>query len=213
MTNFGVTSDSVVEARLRAHWKNHAGGPGIVNLSLGTYSMDDETPLATRKLIAEMREDGWILVSSAGNDASCRPMWPAASPEVIGVAATGPAGPAPFTNYGPWVDACAPGQDVVATFPNAMIEVPPEAGEAPPEGSPEITEGVGAAGAAKAAVWSGTSFATPAVVGAICHTAAALRASDLIVTTKDRLRVAAENTVHDPALLRLPGLGTVVNVT
>lgn len=213
MTNFGVTSDSVVEARLRQHWNDHGGGPGIVNLSLGTYSMDDETPLATRKLVADMRDDGWILVASAGNDASCRPMWPAASPEVVGVAATGPAGPAPFTNYGPWVNACAPGEDVVAIFPDAMIPTPRDAGDAPPEQGPELTENVPAEATPTAASWSGTSFATPAVVGAICHAAAALQPSDLVASPRDRLRVATENTVHDPALLRLPGLGTVVNVT
>ena len=226
MTNFGVTSDSVVEARLRAYWnkrkKEEANqgnvlGPGIVNLSLGTYSMDDETPLATRKLIAELRNEGWILVASAGNDLTCRPMWPAASPEVIGVAATASNGPASFTNYGPWVDACAPGQDVVAIFPEAMTEVPRTGGEHRPpandEQSPMLTEDVAAAATPMAAVWSGTSFSTPAVVGVICHAAAELMLDGAVPTIEERLRLAADNTVNDPALLRLPGLGTVVNVT
>ena len=47
-------------------------------------------------------------MASAGNDALSRPVLPAALPGVVGVGALGPGGPAPFPNYGPWVDACAP---------------------------------------------------------------------------------------------------------
>ena len=39
-----------------------------------------------------------------------------ALPEVVGVGALGPTGPAPWSNYGPWLDASAPGTDLVSSF-------------------------------------------------------------------------------------------------
>ena len=68
-----------------------------------------------------------VFVASAGNDASCRPTWPACLGHVFGVGAAGVDGPAPFTNYGPHVEACAPGVDIVSTF---LYGLDPGRGEA-----------------------------------------------------------------------------------
>ncbi|MEY2434519.1 MAG: hypothetical protein QOC92_4244, partial [Acidimicrobiaceae bacterium] len=86
----------------------------LLNLSFGGYAMEEMFALATA--IRRVRANGTVVVASAGNDASCRPAFPAAFRGVIGVAALGPHGPAPFTNYGPWVRACAPGVDLVSSF-------------------------------------------------------------------------------------------------
>ena len=49
-----------------------------------------------------------VVVAAAGNAGSSRPAYPAAIGEVIAVAATTDVERAWFSNYGPWVDACAP---------------------------------------------------------------------------------------------------------
>ena len=47
---------------------------------------------------------------------SCRPYYPAAIPGVIAVGGLAADGKAWFTNFGDWVDACAPAVDIVSTF-------------------------------------------------------------------------------------------------
>jgi thermitase len=82
---------------------------------------------------------GIIAVSSAGNDGTSALTYPAAYPNVIGVASTSNADKrSTFSNYGPgtvWV--AAPGEGIVTTYPGARY----------------------------AAAW-GTSFSTPLVAGA-----------------------------------------------
>ena len=60
--------------------------------------------------------DDVLGVAAAGNQGTCRPFFPAALPEVIGVGAVSAAGRTWFSNFGGWVDACAPGVDVISTF-------------------------------------------------------------------------------------------------
>lgn len=130
------------------------------------------------------------MVASAGNDATCRPAFPAAHPDVIAVGALDCHGPAAFTNHGRWVDACAPGVGVVSTF--VFHDGP--AGEAC-GADPDRFEGW--------ARWSGTSFAAPKVAAAI--------AQEMIVSGVDA-ETAAQRVVYDRSLFRLPELGTVVNL-
>ena len=98
---------------------------------------------------------------------------------------------APFSNYGPWVRACAPGVDLVSTFFAGWN------GDAPcdADGDPDDYTGW--------ACWSGTSFAAPVVVGALAREMA---------TGVDPPTEAVARLIDNPALLRIPGLGTVVNV-
>jgi subtilisin family serine protease len=101
-----------------------------------------------------------------------------------------------FTNYGPWLDACAPGLEVHSTFvdwqsPTAQSDVR------------RSFEGY--------AVWSGTSFSTPAVAAEI-----AVRRSPggwrqfLWFLRPRNAREAADRVVNDPDAKRVAGLGTVV---
>ena len=124
-----------------------------------------------------------VMVASAGNDASIRPTWPAAYPEVIGVAALGPAGPAAFSNAGHWVDCCAPGVDLVSTFHRAPRHDPPFHGWAR---------------------WSGTSFAAPLVAAMIARE---------VQRTGDPVKAAAERVVRPAHRAAIPGYGTVVAPT
>jgi subtilisin family serine protease len=161
----------------------------IVNLSFGGYVYEQSLVMAWA--IRGLQATGVVVVSSAGNDATCRPTYPAALPGVIGVGAVGPQGPAPFTNYGPWVRACAPGVDLVSSFFEGFNGIEPPGAD----GDPDAFAGW--------ARWSGTSFAAPVVAGALAR---------LIAATGCTGAEAVARTIDAPALLRVPGLGTVVNL-
>ena len=142
----------------------------VVNLSLGCYTYDDRASAALTAAVERFGSDT-TLVAAAGNDADCRPFWPAALPGVVAVAALDSAGtgPAAFTNRGDWVDACAVGEDVCGAFVSLA--------------DPEH---------ASFARWSGTSFAAPAVSAAIARTMgeAGARGHDAAAT------VLAEQDTH-----------------
>ena len=127
--------------------------PAFLNLSFGGHVWEKAPLLSAAVLRAQRR--GVVVVASAGNDGTCRPSYPAAIPGVVSVGAIGPYGPARFSNYGDWVRACAPGVDVVSSFFAAFdgLEVP--------SGGRDIDR------FRDWAVWSGTSFAAPAVIGAL----------------------------------------------
>ena len=161
---------------------------GLLNLSFGGYAMEHPGLLAAAVAGAQAR--GYVVVASAGNDGTCRPTFPASLPDVVSVGAVGPHGPAPFTNYGPWVRACAPGVDLVSTFFAGWN------GDAPSDGDGDPDDYTGWA------CWSGTSFAAPVVVGALAKEMA----------TGVSATEAVTRLVDNPALLRIPALGTVVNV-
>jgi hypothetical protein len=162
----------------------------IVNLSFGGYVL--EHPYALARAIRTLQSAGVVVVASAGNDGTCRPTFPAALPGVVGVGAVGPNGPAPFTNYGPWVRACAPGVDLVSTFFDHFNGRDPRG-----------TDGADPDKFGGWAVWSGTSFSAPVVVGALART---------MMDAGCTGREAVARVIDAPALMRINGLGTVVNV-
>jgi hypothetical protein len=168
-----------------------ADGGAVLNLSFGGYVMDDADVLAGAIRAAQAK--GYVVVASAGNDGVCRPTYPAVLPDVVSVGAVGPGGPAPFSNYGPWVRACAPGVDLLSTFFETFDGV--EEPESPHDHDPDHFQGW--------ARWSGTSFAAPIVAGALAHHAR---------THRVPVATAVERVVDDPLLLRIADLGTVVNL-
>lgn len=129
----------------------------ILNLSFGGALYDASTALLAEQ-IAALQAKGVVVVASAGNEASCAATYPAAFPEVISVGALDATGtPASFTNYGPWVRACAKGVDIVSTF---LIDDGKDADSRPSDSNlADFTSGW--------ATWSGTSFAAPIVAAAI----------------------------------------------
>ena len=164
--------------------------PQLVNLSFGGYSPVGMAVLA--QAITALHDAGSVVVASAGNDATCVPMFPAALPHVVGVAALDKEGkPARFTNYGPWVRACAHGGDVVSIFFEGFD------GAGPPQQNYDQDRFEGWAR------WSGTSFAAPAVVAALA------RAVGQGTAPHD----AVAQLVDDPELVRKPMLGTIVHPT
>jgi len=183
----GVGVEATVFQRLM-EMATSGSPPHLVNMSFSTYA--PERPFFLALAVKVLQTAGTVIVASAGNDATCVPTYPACLPGVIGVAAIGPLGPAPFTNYGQWVRACAPGVDVVSAYFNKNGALPNIG-----EGDPDDFKGW--------AKWSGTSFAAPAVVGAL--------ARDLQLNG-GAPRDAVRRVIDNPELLRLRDLGTVVNV-
>ncbi|HEY7488807.1 MAG TPA: S8 family serine peptidase [Streptosporangiaceae bacterium] len=169
-------------------WLSAARSPaGIVNLSLGCHTYDDRpSPVVARAIAALGRRT--VVVACAGNAATDRPFWPAALKTVIAVAALDGDDRAWFSNYGWWVDACAPGVGVGSCFVRFDGTRPRVNGL-----DPDAFEGY--------ATWSGTSFAAPAVAGAI----AAVAAADGLPAV-----VAADRVLTPVVRPSRPDLGVVV---
>jgi subtilisin family serine protease len=170
-----------------------AGGPAVVNLSLGATSRHDESLMGLVSLAAAAIADGGpIVVAAAGNLDSDRPFWPAAEPWAIAVGAVEMTGDpkvptrAWFSDHGPWVDTCAEGVDVVSAY---------EAHPYRPMSDPAHLRHFHGS-----AVWSGTSFATPRVAAAV----AALRAADPSLSREGALSAFAGSGVS------IAGIGTFV---
>jgi len=162
----------------------------IINLSLSGFAPEEMMFLG--EAIRNVQAKGAVVIAAAGNDASNTPTYPAVLPGVVGVAALDAAGGrASFSNFGPWVRACAPGVDIVSSFFTAFNGPLPAVGGVDPDDFHGWAR------------WSGTSFAAPAVVAALA------REMD---QTKCTAAQAVATLIDAAGLLSLPGLGTVVNV-
>jgi hypothetical protein len=208
MDNLGYVDETAVAKAL----DQLAGTTDIVNMSFSGYALRHMGCLARAVRRFQLtpgpashgetasRRHGGVVVCSAGNDAAWQAPYPAALPGVVSVAALGPYGPAPFTNRGRWVRACAAGVDVVTTFftPESWGADPTgkykEGKEPPgPEGDPDLFTG--------AAIVSGTSFAAPVVAG---------RLGQLVRYRKMLPKEAVRHLLDAPGLATLPWLGTIV---
>jgi len=119
-------------------------GLAVLNISFGAITKNDEPPLVLTRAVEALRGKAVTVVAAAGNNGpSSKKMWPAALPQVIAVGADKEGSPEPAA-FSPvnteWVDLMAPGEQVYSTY---------ELGDY--------------------AHWDGTSFATPAVSGAIAY--------------------------------------------
>ncbi|SEQ11655.1 S8 family peptidase [Microlunatus flavus] len=157
----------------------------VVSLSLGYYHeqpTDADFDPVMRTALRALARLGVAVVTSAGNDATSRPAYPAAFapwsplpdevPEEIPLVAVGATNPdgtvALFSNAGPWVRTWRPGAALVSTVPTSF-----DGGSAP---SVELVAG----GQVRAtidpddfrsgfATWSGTSFAAPLLAGDVAQ--------------------------------------------
>ena len=176
------------------------GPETVVNMSFSGYADREMCSLA--RAVRRLRRTGAVVVASAGNDATCRPTFPACLPGVVGVGALDEDGPAAFTNHGSWVRACAPGTDLVSSFyaPNQNAPALPGELSVPPlpgSGDPAQFEGW--------ARWSGTSFSAPIVTAALVR--------HMVLSDGDSANEAVDALIDAPGLYRIPGLGAVVNVS
>ncbi|MEV0727444.1 S8/S53 family peptidase [Polymorphospora sp. NPDC050346] len=123
----------------------------VVNLSLGYYTQDDLAPLPLANALAAL-PSRTAVVAAAGNAGTARRSWPAAFDRVVAVSAVDVTGtgylPAPYSGFGPWVDACAVGEHT-STYVDGRLQMP---------GQPtRWFHGF--------AAWAGTSFAAAHVSG------------------------------------------------
>jgi len=183
LSNYGAGNEVAIAQRITT------ANADLINLSFGGYALAHMNVLASAIRGAQLK--GTVVVASAGNDGICRPSLPAALPDVVSVAALGPNGPARFSNYGPWVRACAPGVDIVSRFFTRFDGA-----------EPAVPGGVDPDKFASWARWSGTSFSGPIVVAALA------REMQRGLTAKE----AVATVIDAPGLLRIPDFGTVVNM-
>ncbi|MFZ0634688.1 MAG: S8 family serine peptidase [Candidatus Acidiferrales bacterium] len=91
--------------------QNHAN---VINMSFDFTSSSNEVATA----IKYAGNNNVICVASAGNDGKQETVYPAALPNVMGVASTTDQDTrSTFSNYGPHVWVAAPGEDIVTTYP------------------------------------------------------------------------------------------------
>jgi hypothetical protein len=147
----------------------------VVNLSLGCLTEDDQAPMVLAAALAALSPET-LVVAAAGNhgDNSSpqvpRPSWPAALDNVIAVGAVDADNKvANFSPHTAWVDAMAPGVEVVSTCDT-------------------VGDGSGLF-----ASWSGTSFASAVVTGAI-----ASRVKDGRTAREAWQAVSKESADRDP---------------
>jgi subtilisin family serine protease len=186
LSSYGEGDEVAIARRIHAL----AGQVDLINVSLGGYSA--QTMHALAAAVRRATRLGTVVVASAGNEGTCRRTYPAALPDVVSVGAIGPEGPAAFSNYGPWVRACAPGVDIVSWFFTEFRGPLTAAGGAPdPDDFQSWAE------------WSGTSFSAPMVTAALAR---------YMATFDVDAAEAVRHVVDGPGLMRIPDLGTVVNI-
>jgi hypothetical protein len=198
--------------------------PGLLidalSMSLGYYfeSTQDAVYTSALKLLVDTLLDrGVIITASAGNDAVSRRCYPAAfaavprpagAPPLLSVGALNPNGTrAIFSDDGCWVRAWAPGAMVLSTFPadvNAALE-PGVLVNGPPDRPDEHWQTREALDPddfrGGFAVWSGTSFAAPALaawlVRALLDGAESDPALLLSAPSRDAARTRAWHALRD----------------
>jgi thermitase len=90
-------------------------GAKVINMSLGNYADAQFLHDAVRYAF----DHDVVIVAASGNDNTDRPGFPAAYPEVFGVAATDARNnKASFSNYGDYIDVAAPGVSIASTYPH-----------------------------------------------------------------------------------------------
>jgi subtilisin family serine protease len=178
----------------RRHRDGEPGGHPIdvLNLSMGYYHETPQDELfdpLIYDILALLGDCGTMVVCSAGNDATARPMYPAAFAPwadgkggadplasrvpLVSVGALNPNGTeAMFSNTGPWVRAYAPGAAIMSTLPPFQGGFEPIART---EAYQRVRESIDPDDyRGQFALWSGTSFAAPLFAG---HLAAVLTGS------------------------------------
>ncbi len=144
-------------------------GAQILNLSLGTQTLDNEEPVAFSAALQIIRGlpggRDVLIVAAAGNFADTHKCWPAAFAKtddgVVAVAAlTAELQGAEWSSRGPWVTCSTIGEGIISTYVTGTEWDPTNVAPQPPEEE---------YGHNAWAIWSGTSFATPQIAGAVAR--------------------------------------------
>ena len=143
-------------------------GYKIINLSLSCQTQDDFPPIAIQAALEVIREIEMeretpashraLFIAAAGNYGNTKPAWPAAFHGVVSVAGLAPGlQPSLWSSRGFWVNCSTIGEGVLSTY-------------VPGRESPLITSTPVVFPAPDPwALWSGTSFAAPQIVGVLAQ--------------------------------------------
>jgi hypothetical protein len=175
-------------------------GTDIFHLSCASPTRKNLQLLSFWTWLTGLRQHkGIVCVAPAGNSGSRRPHWPAASPEVaaVGALAADWRSRASFSNHGGWVDAYAPGRNLVNAFGYGRFDCDMFPYK-DPQGSPYYDEHRHFRGMAQ---WSGTSFSSPIVTGLI---------ADRMWRTGENGIEAAAAVLRGARRHALPGVGAIV---
>jgi hypothetical protein len=172
----GYTTDELLALALNALRKEaNFRQVRVLNLSIGGQTHQGRGLTLTGDALVACRQvsPDLVVVAGAGNDNTSTPFFPAAFKDVVAVAAirdTVPDQRACFSNFGNWVDACAPGLRVVSSFLRWQNK-PIEQGEQPPPGCQGQVPAwpAGPVSFDTVAEWRGTSFAAPVVAAWIAN--------------------------------------------
>ncbi len=181
----------------------------VLSISAGYYHEDaDDDPIDTsvEAVLRDLGRAGVLVVAGAGNDATDRPFLPAgfaahALPDGLAMVSVGSLNPnastvALFSNAGEWVTTYRTGAAVVSTLPLPQNAATQPGSEVPgintlaPAQQQAVRAGTRPAPLDRATidlddfsggfgVWSGTSFATPIVAGALAQNLVALGTDDV----------------------------------
>jgi Subtilase family len=174
----------------------------VIQCGFAFPTLDDYPSAVFAAVMEELRSENAphggrvAVVAPAGNERSTRNYWPAAHPEVVGVASTNRRGNgrAWFSNWGDWCDCCARGDYVYSTF--VHWDGPVE-GESPDE--IEHFRGW--------ARWDGTSFAAPKVSALVAAGfVAGGRATPPADVAKQLIETRRGSAVTDETLSGAPGV-------
>ena len=156
-----------------AIWTAVHAGADIINMSFGMTAADEFVAQA----VTDAHSAGIIMVAAVGNDSSANATYPAAFSDVIAVSAFDSMEYATaWTNFGPHVDICAPGEKLYSALPGPYAW----------------------------GTWSGTSFSAPLVAGLVALVksrapdapAAALH-NAVLAAARDSLRWGVVTTPSD----------------
>lgn len=205
LNSYGYGSEHDIAAAIRqaaADFDADGNDWLVLNLSLGGYTEGDLPPLAILDAL-DLLDPAVVVVAAAGNDhPNCgRPFFPAALKRVLAVGAIDDLrAPAPFSNRGPWVDACTRGVGVVSSFFPAFNG---QVGGVP---DPDDFKGL--------AIWSGTSFAAPRVAGKVAAVLSGQVPDGGEIEVRHLLRrhghVSAGGFTPSATPVTLPDLGMVI---
>lgn len=191
----GAAFESDIVKELDETLRNKRTRPQVLSLSAGTHSRKDGGLLAFEKLAVEHRlterDCGVLVVAAAGNGATDQPFFPAALDWVVGVGSLDRDGTvSDFSNVGASADVFAVGADHVNAFPSGTYTcTEPQS----PLGDVRVFDGL--------AEWSGTSFATPLVVGLV--------AARMTASGTDDARTAYEGLVAGAKLTQDKRAGSI----
>jgi hypothetical protein len=192
----GFASDFAVAAAIL---QAHDDGAEVINLSLGSRTVDDQPPPLMQQAVETVRTDSGgatVIVAAAGNYGDASTVFPAALTGVEAVAGlTAELGPTDWSSHGTDVRFSTVGEGIHSVYPQGV--------ESPVFDPEPDTFGPNAA-----ALWSGTSFAAPQIAGAIARIASELGMSPReAVDELDNRGLDLRIDGYGKAMLILQGIG------